>query len=302
MRRLPPLNALRAFEAAARRGSFQLAAEELHVTPSAVSHQVRALEEHFGLRLFHRQGRRVALARQAADFLRSSTQALDQIAAASQRLMRRPGGNLLNIAVAPTFATGWLLPNLVEFQMAHPELELRMSTSTEPVSFVGTDLDLAISYSAGGFAPELQALWLTGEHCVPVCSPEYVRENGPISAPADVARCTLLHALTRTGQWRNWMRVAGVEGVDPLLGPKFQSTPLALEAAQAGLGLAIANLEFVEEHIRRGQLVAPFEVEVPSTSGYYLVYPQERADEPGITAFRAWLLARLAEAPAAAPG
>ena len=293
MRRLPPLNAIRAFEAAARRGNFNLAAEELNVTPSAISHQVRGLEEFFGVKLFRRRGRNVELTAKARDFLRSVTQALDQINAASQRVMRRPEGNLLNIAVSPTFATGWLVPRMSEFQVDHPEIEIRMCTTMNLMDFDESDIDLAINYNAGDFPPGLVHRKLMSEHCVPVCSPRYMAEHGPLRTPSDIRNCTLLHALPRIGQWSNWLEVAGVTGVDGVRGPKFQSTPLALEAAKSGLGVAIANLEFVEDHIRQGSLVAPFEVEVPSESGYYLVYPEEHAAEPKVQAFRDWMLSKL---------
>lgn len=293
MRRLPPLNAVRAFEAAARRGNFNQAAEELSVTPSAISHQVRTLEEFFGTKLFRRSGRNVELTTKSRDFLRSVTQALDQINAASQRMMRRPEGNLLNIAAAPTFATGWLVPRMLEFQVDHPELEIRMCTTMSFVDFLDSDIDLAINYSAGEFPDELESVRIMAEHCVPVCSPQYMRDHGPMQVPDDIRNCTLLHALPRIGQWRNWLEVAGVSGVDAERGPKFQSTLLALEAAKSALGVAISNREFVQEHIRLGTLVAPFQVEVPSDSGYYLVYPQERARDPKIEAFRDWLLAKL---------
>lgn len=293
MRRLPPLNAVRAFEAAARRGNFNQAAEELSVTPSAISHQVRSLEEFFGTKLFQRNGRNVEMTTQSRDFLRSVTQALDQINAASQRMMRRPEGNLLNISVSPTFATGWLVPRIAEFQIDHPELEIRMSTMTNFADFLNSDIDLSISYSAGEFPDELTSLHLMKEHCVPVCSPQYVQEHGPFVTPSDMRNCTLLHALPRVGQWRNWLQVAGVEDVDAERGPKYQTTPLALVAARSSSGVAISNLEFVDDQLRQGSLVAPFQVEVPSQSGYYLVYPHEHAKQPKIGAFRDWLLAKL---------
>lgn len=293
MRRLPPLNAVRAFEAAARRGNFNQAAEELNVTPSAISHQVRSLEEFFGTKLFQRSGRSVQLTTKSRDFLRSVTQALDQVNAASQRMMRRPEGNLLNISVSPTFATGWLVPRISEFQVDHPELEIRMTTGTGLADFLNTDIDLSIAYSRGDFPEDVSSLHLMTEHCVPVCSPTYMREHGPLTTPADIRRCTLLHVLPRLGQWRNWMHVAGVDGVDAERGPKFQNTPLSLEAARSGVGVAISNLEFIEDQLRQGTLVAPFQVEVPSESGYYLVYPAEHADEPKIDVFRQWLLAKM---------
>ena len=293
MRRLPPLNAIRAFEAAARRGNFSQAAEELNVTPSAISHQVRSLEDFFACKLFHRNRRNVELTTQSRDLLRSVTQALDQINAASQRMMRRPEGNLLNISVSATFATGWLVPRISEFHVDHPELEIRMTTAMGSPDFLNSDIDLSITYSRGDFPRGLSSLHLMTEHCVPVCSPGYLHEHGPLSTPADLGRCTLLHVLPRLGQWSNWLHVAGASGVDAERGPKFHSTPLSLEAASSGVGVAISNLEFVEDQLRRGSLVAPFQVEVPSESGYFLVYPEEHANEPKIEVFRHWLISKM---------
>ncbi len=294
MRKLPPLHAVRAFEAAARCGNFNLAARELSVTASAISHQVRSLEEYFSQPLFNRVGRSVELRADAQDFLRSVTQALDQIHAASQRMTDMPQANLLNISVAPTFATGWLVPRMTEFQADHPELDIRMSTAMSFMDFSGSDIDLAISYRADDVPAGLASIRLMAEHLVPVCSPAYFRQYGPLEQPGDVRHCTLLHALPRIGQWRNWLRVAGVEGVDSERGPKFHTTPLALEAAGVGMGIAIANLEFVETRIKEGNLLAPFKVEVPSHSGYYLVWQEARGEEEKIAAFRDWLLAKLA--------
>ena len=288
------MHAVRAFEAAARCGNFTRAARELNVTASAISHQIHSLEEYFDQRLFQRVGRSVELKPEARDFLRSVTQALDQISAASSRLNRRAQANLLNISVAPTFATGWLVPRMTEFHVDHPELEIRMSTAMSFTDFADSDIDLAISYRAGDFPAGVASIRLMSEHLVPVCSPAYSREHGPLARPGDIRHCTLLHSLPRIGQWRNWLRVAAVDGVDSERGPKFQTTPLALEAADAGLGVAIANLEFVEAHIQEGTLVAPFKVEVPSHSGYFLAWQEARGEEPKIVAFRDWLLAKLA--------
>jgi LysR family glycine cleavage system transcriptional activator len=188
-----------------------------------------------------------------------------------------------------------LVPRISEFQVDHPELEIRMTTGTGPADFLNSDIDLSIDYSPGDFPEGLCALHLMTEHCVPVCSAAYMRDHGPLATPADIRNCTLLHVMPRLGQWRNWLNVAGVDGVDAERGPKFQTTPLSLEAARSGVGVAISHLEFVEDQLRQGSLVAPFQVEVPSQSGYYLVYPQEHADEPKIGVFRQWLLTKMAK-------
>ncbi len=300
MRKLPPLAAVRAFEAAARHASFAVAAEELHVTPSAISHQVKLLEEHFGVELFHRRHREVSLTRHAGDYLRSITQALDQIDAASQRLMARPHGNQLTLSVAPTFAMGWLVPRMTEFQVDHPEIEIRMSTAVAfAADFAEHDVDVAIAYGLGDWPSVHADLLLTEHHLVPLCSPALL-ERRPLSGPDDIRYVTLLHVLPRIGQWRNWLKTAGVTGVDAERGPKFQSTPLAIEAAKASLGLAISSRDFVSAELARGELVVPFDVDLPSESGYYLLFPEERIADPKVKAFREWLLAKLKRDPATA--
>jgi LysR family glycine cleavage system transcriptional activator len=293
MRRLPPLNAVRAFEAAARHLNFNRAAEELHVTPSAVSHQIRGLEEFLGVPLFRREGRQVALTPEAENYLLAVREGLERIAAATERLTAAQAAGVLTLSVAPSFATPWLVPRLAAFQLAHPAIEVRLISALDLVDFTRSDVDAAIRYGLGKW-PGLRSHRLFAEELVPVASPALRDGSPPLRRPEDLRQATLLHVLWRLGQWRMWLGVAGVSGIDAERGPKFQTTPLALEAAMAGQGVAIADPRLVAENLKSGRLVTLFDVVLPSESAYYFVYPETRADSPAIAAFRDWLLAEVA--------
>lgn len=297
MRRLPPLTAIRAFEAAARHLSFNRAAEELSVTPSAVSHQVKTLEDHFGVKLFNRLPRSVTLTPEGREFLPGVTAALDQLDAASRRLSRHATDVPLNLGVAPTFATGWLIPQLSDFHDEHPETDLRLTLTpiTREIDFAESDTDVVIMYGTGDAWPGLTVRQLMSEQLVPACSPGLLTGPYALKNPEDLRHVTLLHSIPRMGQWRNWLHIAGVKNVDPKRGLRFQTTPLALQAAVAGAGVAIANRRFLDKDLEQGRLVVPFEIDLPSDSGYFLIYPKESGDDPRIRAFREWLLKRLEE-------
>lgn len=302
MARLPPLNAVRVFEAAARLGSFNHAAEELHVTPSAVSHQVRALEEYLGVKLFRRLTRQVRLTSEGRLYLGPVRDALEQIRLATEQIARDRYSGPLTISAAPSFTVGWLMPRLSEFQLAHPDIEVRLNASVELVDLTRSDVDVGIRSGSRAW-PGLRAHRLMAEELVPVCSPRLLEPAGALGKPADLVGATLLHELPRMGQWRSWLSVAGVQHPDPDRGPKFQNQVLAVEAAVAGMGVALANRRFVESRLREGRLVVPFEADFASECVYYLVYPEARAEQPKIAAFRDWLLEaaaadgeRLAEA------
>ncbi len=294
IRRLPPLNSLRSFEAAARHASFLRAARELHVTPSAISHQIRALEKFLGVELFRRDGRQVQLTREGENYLQAVREGLMLIAAATGRIgSSRPGG-VLTLSVAPAFATPWLAPRLAGFQLQHPELEVRHSSSIELVDLRKSDVDAAVRYGAGRW-PGLRSHRLFAEELIPVASPRLRLGRKRLRKPADLHEAPLLHVMSRLGEWRMWLSAAGVADVDVERGPKFHTTPLALEAAIAGNGVAIADRRLVADHLRGGRLVAPFDIVLPREFAYYLVYPQSRVGDPNIAVFREWLLGEIAE-------
>lgn len=292
VRRLPPLNALRVFEAAARFESFNRAAGRLHVTPSAVSHQIRTLEEFLGVALFRRSARAVRLTEAGRAFLPPVRDALEQIGTAAEHLMRRSESPALLLSVAPEFAIGWLVPRLTDFYAAHPEIEVRLDTSIELIDFRASDVDAAIRHTPDPRYEGLVAHPLVREELVPVCSPGMV-ERG-LREPADLARFTLLHSRSRAGQWQNWLRLAGVPDLVGGGRQRFPSDAVALEAAASGLGVALANRVLVQRQLAEGRLVAPFEAGYRSDYGYYLVYPESSADDARIVAFRDWLLGVVA--------
>lgn len=289
MQRLPPLKALRAFEAAARFESFNRAAEALNVTPSAVSHQVRALEEAIGVRLFKRLNRQVALTPQGRAYLPPIRDAFEQIRIATEQLRPRDEVEAITLSAAPSFAMAWLVPRLPQFQLAHPDIEVRLISAIELEDFTRPDVDVGIRSGRGRW-PGLRSHRLMAEELVPVCSPELVESGQGLHEPADLAEATLLHELPRLGQWRSWLAAVGVQNVDAERGPKFQGASMTAEAAIAGLGVALANRPMVEAPLNDGRLVVPFDIRLPSESAYYLVYPEERAGDTTVEAFRTWIL------------
>ncbi len=300
MRRLPPLNAIRMFEAAARRLNFQRAATELHVTPSAVSHQIRLLEKFLGVPLFRRQGRQVALTPRGESYLAVIHEALERISAATERLTSPGALRTLTASVAPAFASPWLIPRLAGFQLIHPDIEVRLISSLEFADFTASDVDAAVRYGLGRW-PGLRSHRLFSEELVPVCAPALRKGAQALRRPADLRTATLLHVLSRLGQWRTWLTLAKVKGVEAEQGPKFQTTPLALEAAVAGQGVAIADRRLVEPYLTSRRLAVLFDVPLPSASAYYLVYPESRANDPRIEAFRDWLLEEVKDSGGSEP-
>jgi LysR family glycine cleavage system transcriptional activator len=287
IRRLPPLNALRAFEAAARHGSFSRAAGELHVTHAAISHQVRALEEELGLPLFHRTGRAVELTDAGRMLLPVLSAAFDQIADAWQQAQGREGGPL-TVSVEPSFAARWLVLRLGRFNRLHPDIELRLLPSAEVTDFERQDVDISIRYGLGGW-PGVIAERLFEATVYPVCSPALLESGKPIRTPEDLRFHTLLHEET-TAHWKNWLEAAGVRNTRwAARGPLFVEAALALQAAAAGQGVALANDALAMADMSEGRLVRLFDLEVPDEEAYWLVYPQRSARKAKVQAFRAWV-------------
>lgn len=289
MRRLPPLNPLRVFEAAARTGSFNEAAEQLHVTASAVSHQVKALEEYLGVELFRRGARRIELTEVGRGYLPLVRDGLEQIGIATERVLQRSNRSVLTVSTAPAFAVGWLVPRLTDFQRDCPDIEVRLDASVEVIDFDRSDVDVCVRYTAQTRFDDLEVHPLFREELVPVCSPGFAAEN-ELRKPEDLRRVRLLHVYARMGQWRSWLSAAGVADVDPEAGQKFAHDAISVEAAAAGMGVAIANRPLVQQQLEQGRLVAPFELSHCSEYGYYLLYPGALAEVPKVVAFRDWLL------------
>ncbi len=288
-RRLPPLNALRAFEAAARHLSFTRAADELHVTQTAISHQIKALEERLGVRLFRRLPRGLLLTEEAQRYLPPVRDAFDRIAAATAQLAAGGASGRLTVSVLPSFAAKWLVPRLGRFRAAHPDLDLRISTSLQLVDFAREDVDVGIRMGRGSY-PGLRVDRLFGESMAPVCSPELLHGPHPLRRPEDLRHQVLLHDEDHSG-WQLWLELAGVEGVDARRGPIFTDSGMVVQAAAEGQGVALARHVLAAGDLAAGRLVQPFEVSLPHDLAYYLVSPEATAEQPKISLFRAWLLA-----------
>ncbi len=295
-RRLPPLNAVRAFEAAARHLTFEQAGDELGVTAGAVAQQVKALEAWAGLPLFRRlPSRGVALTPLGRLYGAAAGEALDALAEATARLLKPGAAPALTVSTIPSFAANWLIPRLGSLKAVHPEIDLRVQISTELTEFGREEVDVAIRLGKGRY-PGLRADFLMEETFFPVCSAALAQDPArPIREPADLARHTLLHeeapAIPGYVTWERWLASAGVAGAaDTSRGPRFSHTFLALQAAASGQGVALATSVLVGEALEAGRLVRPLAHEVRGEHGYWLVCPEAAAQRPGVAAFRAWIL------------
>lgn len=291
-RRLPPLNALKAFEAAARHESFTRAAEELCVTQGAVSHQVKALEEELGLKLFNRERQRLVITQAGRSYLEVVRDALDRIAAGTERLLQRQSAGALTVSTSPNFAAKWLVHRLGRFADAHPGIDLRVSASLHHVDFAREDVDLAIRHG-DGTAPGLDVTRLCAEELTPVCSPALLRGRKGLRKPVDLARHTLLHVNDRS-DWLRWLAAAGAGTVDPTRGPVLNQASMALDAAVDGQGVALARSALAASDLISGRLVRPFHLSLPVSYAYWIVCPKVAAKLPKIVVFREWLLAEAA--------
>lgn len=306
--RLPPLAALRAFESAARHLSFKKAAEELHVTPAAVSLQIKTLESYLGVSLFLRLTRALELTSHGEAMLPKVREGFDCLAAAVE-VTRRRCGSILAVTAPPSFAARWLLPRLPRFSAAHPDVDVRLSSSPTTVDRrgVSTVLDeamvdprdgnsgMAIRYGTGNYPGYRVELIFTAD-CVPVCSPALLRDGTALTTPDDLRHCTLIHDETiddeeRRPNWSEWLKLAGVSGIDGRKGPHFSNAVLAVEAALEGQGVALALRPLVEADVAAGRLVMPFDISVPSPYAYFLVMPAVVADRAPVVAFRDWIVA-----------
>jgi LysR family transcriptional regulator, glycine cleavage system transcriptional activator len=291
-RRLPPLNALKAFEAAARSESFTRAAQELNVTQGAVSHQVKALEATLGIKLFNRERQRLVMTEAGRDYLAVVRDALDRIAAGTERLVQRQSSGVLTISTSPDFAAKWLVYRLGRFAENHPEIDLRVSATAHQVDFAGEDVDVAVRHGDGKW-PGLDAVRLCAERLFPVCSPKLVSGRNGITTAADLLKFPLL----RLEDWKNWTRWFAAAGVaDPVAhGPVLNRASMLIDAAVDGQGIALARTALAAWDLINGRLVRPIDVSLPIANTYWIVCPKATSSVPKIATFRKWLLAEAAE-------
>ncbi len=295
-RRLPPLNALRAFEAAARHLSFTKAAEELAVTQAAVSHQVKALEEHLGVALFRRLNRALALTEAGRSLLPAAREAFDLLDAATRRLRQAEAGGPLRVSVLASFASKWLLPRLAGFRREHPEIDVLVSADDRLTDFERDEIDIGLRYGSGNY-PGLRVDWLMGDEILPVCAPSLCEGPEALRAPEDLRHYTLLHdevsGTADSPDWRVWLRAAELErsDIDPERGPGYSHMAMVLEAAMAGEGVALGRLSLACDDLRAGRLVCPFGPRLRTRFAYWIVCSPEMAERAKVAAFREWLLA-----------
>lgn len=291
--RLPPLNSLRAFVVAARHMSFSKASSELHVTPAAISQQIRQLEEQLGCELFRRSSRALALTEEGQACLPGLAEAFEKIVEALERIDATQETGPLTVSVAPSFAAKWLVPRLENFREVHPEIDVQISASMHLVDFTSEEVDCAIRYGGGDYG-DLFAERILQETVFPVCSP-LLQQNGALPRhPVDLGYFTLLHDASpdqdpSCPDWGMWLKAAGVHGIDVSRGLRFNQSSLVLEAAIAGQGVALAKGQLAAEDLRTGRLVRPFNVAHKLDFAYYLVCPQRKTSLAKVAAFRRWL-------------
>lgn len=293
-RPLPPLTALRAFEMTARHQSVQHAARALAVTPSAISHRLRALEAALGVTLLRHVNRRLVLTEAGQVLLPGVRDGFARIEAALAALDASNQTGVLTVSMLSTFAVRWFIPRLPRFQKAHPEIQVHVSTGMRVVDFLREGIDAAVRYGQGRW-PGLRCDRLIGETIAPMCSSTLARGEPPLRRPADLARHTLLLSEARPDDWALWLADAGEPDLRPAHTAVFDTTNFALAAAMSGAGVAIVARELVEEELALGRLVEPFGRALPRDNAYFLVSPEARANEPKIAALRSWLMAEIAD-------
>ena len=283
------MEALIAFESAARHQSFTRSADELALTPSAIGRQIAALEEYVGLPLFNRVKRRVSLTEVGEAYAKQVRENLDRIERDTLAVATRRGADgTLELAVIPTFATRWLIPRLPQFYAQHRHITLNLTTRAEPFLFTDTPFSAAIHFGTPVW-PGTIAHHLFGEEMVPVCSPQLL-DGATTLAPADLARLPLIHQSARPDAWRQWLLQARVHDVDSMSGQRYELFSMLVEAARAGLGVALVPRFFVLAELANRELVIPNEMSVRNDKGYYLVYPEAKQNAPLLQPFKEWLL------------
>lgn len=291
-RRLPSLNALKAFEAAARHESFTQAAQELCVTQGAVSHQVKALEAELGCRLFNREHRRLIITSAGQSYLAVVRDAFDRLASGTENLLQQHNAGVLTVSTSPNFASKWLVHRLGRFAEQHPTIDLRVAATLQHIDFAREDFDLAIRHGDGNW-PSLHVTRLCVEELFPVCSPALVRGRRALRSPTNLKHCTLLHVNERH-HWAAWLEAANITDVDCSRGPVFNQASMAIDAAIDGQGIALARSALAAWDLGNGRLVRPFALSLKVPYAYWIVCPKPAAALPKISTFREWLLAEAA--------
>ena len=290
-RRLPPLGTLKSFEAAARHESFTRAAAELHVTPAAVSHQVKALEVSLGRKLFERERKRLVLTDAGREYLTVVQEALDRIALGTERLGKSRAAQILVVSATPDFAAKWLVPRLKAFSTSHPGIDLQVSATSKLIDFNDAHVDVAIRHGLGNWSG-LDAVRLSSERLFPVCSPTLLSEHGGISQASDLLKFPLL----RLEGWTNWAALFETAGVATreVRGPTINQASMLIDAAIEGQGVALARTALASWDLIHGRLVRPLELSMRMRNTYWIVSPKLTARERKVALFRTWALEEAA--------
>lgn len=298
MRKIPPLNTIQAFESAARVGSFIQAAEELHVTPSAISHRIRILEENLGVSLFHRIHRAVIITDAGRRFADEVALAFGHIESAAKEITRIGKSDLITIHVVPSLAAQWLMPRIARFSAKYPEIDVRITASGEPVNLEDGTVDLHLRYGAGLKRSGIETEMFPPEPIVAICSPELTKGRKGLKSPKDLERFMLIHSELNLYSWRDWQQDHPGTKLNLDRGPRFDRSFMSIFAAADGLGVCLDSKLLVERQLDSGRLVLPFGSEGPRIECHSLNYLSRRAKLPKIRIFRDWLMQSLAESPA----
>ena len=287
-RRLPPLNCLKAFEAAGRLLSFTSAANELNVTQAAISHQIKVIEDYLGLALFIRAPRKLVLTEQGKALLPEITEGFDRMSNAIGAVNREDASHIINVRLAPSFAAKWLSPRLKYFWLQYPEIDLSLYHAHPAVDFDREDIDIAVTYGYGKW-PGVVAEKLLSLDFFPVCSPAFLDNDKPLSELNNLRYYTLLHDANYRS-WNYWLKLSGVEGVNANKGTIIDDTNVLIQATIDGQGIALGSATFVNDHLESGRLVRPFDITLSNDSAYYVCSTDAKLKNPEVKALKEWLL------------
>ena len=287
-RQLPPLNSLKSFEAAGRLLSFTRAAEELHVTQAAVSHQVKVIEEYLGISLFNRYPRRLSLTLQGKALLPEVIEAFDRISSAISAVRQDRPCRMLNVRLTPSFAAKWLSPRLKYFWLQYPEIDLCMFHANPAVDFAREDIDIAVTYGKGDW-PGVVAEPLLSLDYFPVCLPSFMSNDKPLRDITNLHYYTLLHD-TNYECWTDWLKLAEIDGINTRKGTIIDDTNVLIQAALDGQGVALGSTTFVQDHLDSGRLIKPFDITLRNDFAYYVVCPSDHLKNPAVKAFKDWMI------------
>jgi LysR family transcriptional regulator, glycine cleavage system transcriptional activator len=291
--RLPALNALKAFEAAARHGSFTRAATELFVTQGAVSHQVKALETELGVRLFNREHQKLVITEAGKEYLVAVRDGFDRIALGTERLLQQQTAGALTVSTSPDFAAKWLVHRLGHFAEAHPEIDLRISATLHHVDFAREEVDLAVRHGDGNW-PGLDTVRLSSEQLFAVCNPKLLTGRRRLTKPSDILKYPLIHMDSRA-DWSKWLQAVGLEDATVIHGPVLNRASMVIDAAINGQGVALARTTLSAWDLMNGRLVRPFSEALRLSKSYWIICPKATAALPKIVTFREWLLAEASQ-------